>query len=149
MDAGGSPPSVVGMKVQRAESPALLAGHDAARDFFMPCFLGPDAASREMLWVAHVDDHARCIHLGRYADGHEGAVDLPVRKIIADAARLGSAGILLAHNHPSGDASPSVADCAATRSLARAAETIDVAVVDHLIFAQRNQCQSLRRMGLL
>ncbi len=137
------------MKVQRAESPALLAGHDAARNFFAPCFAGRDSHDSEMLWVAHVDDHARCIHLGRYGEGEPNAIDLPVRKIIADAARLGSAGILIAHNHPSGDPTPSPADCRATRTLARAAEAIDVAVVDHLIFAKRNQCQSLRRMGLL
>lgn len=137
------------MKVQRAESPALLAGHHAARDFFAPCFVGPGAADTEMLWVAHVDDHARCIHLGRYGEGRHDAIGLPVKKIIADAARLGSAGIVLAHNHPSGDATPSAADCRATRTLARAAEAIDVAVVDHLIFAANSQCQSLRRMGLL
>ncbi len=149
MDVAASLPSVIAMKVQRAESPAILAGHCAAREFFMPCFLGPDAAAREMLWVAHVDDRARCLHLARYAEGREGAVDVPVRAIIADAARLGSAGILLAHNHPSGDSTPSEADCRATRTLARAAESIDLAVVDHLIFAARNQCHSLRRMGLL
>ena len=149
MDTKLRPPSVTAMKVQRAESPAILAGHDAARDFFSACFMGPSAATTEMLWVAHVDDHARCIHLGRYAEGDEGAVDLPVRKIIADAARFGSAGVVLAHNHPSGDATPSHADCHATRTLARAAEAIDLAVVDHLIFGRRRQGQSLRRMGLL
>lgn len=149
LDPSVPPPSVVGMKVQRAESPAILAGHDAARDFFQTCFTGPGARTSEMLWVAHVDDRARCIHLGRYGDGDEGAVDVPVRKIIADAARLGSAGLLLAHNHPSGDPTPSAADCHATRRLARAAEAIDLAVVDHLVFAERGQCQSLRRMGLL
>ena len=102
-----------------------------------------------MLWVAHLDDGARCIHLARYGEGHEGGVDLPVRRIIADAARLGSAGILLAHNHPSGDPTPSPADCRATRTLARAAEAIDLALVDHIIFANRGECQSMRRMGLL
>jgi DNA repair protein RadC len=137
------------MKAQRAESPAVLAGHDAARDFFAPCFAGPDARTHELLWVAHVDDGGRCIHLSRYVDGSEGTVDVPVRRIIADAARLGSTGLLLAHNHPSGDARPSAADCLATRRLARAAEAIDLAIVDHLVFAERGQCQSLRRMGLL
>ena len=136
------------MKIQRAESPALLAGHDAARNFFSACFIGPEAAN-EMLWVAHVDDRARCIHLGRYSDGDQGSVDLPVRKIISDAARLGSAGIFLAHNHPGGDPTPSPADCRATRTLARAAEAIAVAVIDHIIFADRDKCQSMRRMGLL
>ena len=136
------------MKVQRAEAPALLAGHDAARNFFSACFIGPTGAN-EVLWVAHLDDRARCIHLGRYAEGHEGTVDLPVRQIIADAARLGSAGVLLAHNHPSGDPTPSAADCRATRTLARAAEAVDLSVVDHIIFGSRSQCQSMRRMGLL
>lgn len=137
------------MKVQRAEFPAILAGHDAARDFFATCFMGPGAMAHEMLWVAHVDDRGRCIHLGRYSDDRAGAVDLPVRRIIADAARLGSAGVLLAHNHPSGDATPSNADCTATRTLARAAEALDLTVVDHLVFAAQGQCNSLRRMGLL
>ena len=137
------------MKVQRAELPAILAGHEAAREFFAACFKGPEAIAHEMLWVAHVDNRGRCIHLGRYSDDRTGAVDLPVRRIIADAARLGSAGILLAHNHPSGDATPSADDCTATRTLARAAEALDLTVVDHLVFSQRGQCSSLRRMGLL
>ncbi len=137
------------MKVQRAESPALLAGHDAARNFFSACFMRRDTATKETLWVAHVDDRARCIHLGRYAEGHQDSVYLPVREIISDAARLGSAGILLAHNHPSGDPTPSLADCRATRTLARAAEAIDLALVDHIIFGAREKCQSMRRMGLL
>ena len=149
MDGGAGPPSVPGMKVQRAEYPATLAGHEAAREFFMPCFVGPDAQSNELLWVAHLDDRARCIHLGRYANGREGAVDLPVRQIVADAARFGSAGVVLAHNHPSGDPTPSAADCKATRTLARAAEAIDLAVVDHIVFAPRGECRSFRRLGLL
>jgi DNA repair protein RadC len=149
VDASAAVPSVMSMKVQRAELPATLAGHEAARDFFSPCFMGPDARSRELLWVAHVDDRARCIHLGRYADGREGAVDVPVRQIIADASRFGSAGVVLAHNHPSGDPTPSAADCLATRKLTRAAEAIDLAVIDHLVFAARGECRSLRRMGLL
>ena len=69
-------------------------------------------------------------------------------KTWVDAARLGSVGVVLAHNHPSGDARPSGADCQATRKLARAGEAIDLAVLDHLIFAGSN-CNSMRRMGLL
>ena len=73
---------------------------------------------------------------------------MPVREIIVDAARLGSTGLVLAHNHPGGDARPSKADCRATRKLARAAEALDLAVLDHLIFAGQD-CSSMRRMGLL
>ncbi|HXG98986.1 MAG TPA: JAB domain-containing protein [Sphingomicrobium sp.] len=135
------------MRAERAHYPAILAGHAAACSFFEACF---DERSQyiEQLWVAHVDESARCIHLSRHQGG-ECDVNLPIRSIIADAARLGSAGVVLAHNHPSGDSTPSLADCRATRSLARAAEAIDLAVVDHLIFAEGSECHSLRRMGLL
>lgn len=134
------------MKVQRVENPAILAGHHAARAFFASCF-DEAKTSDEQLFVAHLDEAARCIHLSRH-EGHRDAVGLPVRKIIADASRLGSAGVILAHNHPSGDATPSSTDCRSTRTLARAGEAMDLAVVDHLIFAP-GECRSFRRMGLL
>ncbi|MEO6301059.1 MAG: JAB domain-containing protein [Paracoccaceae bacterium] len=148
------------MRIQRAEQPARLNGQEAARAFFADCFLrrapggpraahpaSPPPANVEQLFVAHLDDQARCLHLSRH-DGQVGAVGLPVRDIIRDAARLGSAGIVIAHNHPSGDSTPSVEDCRATRRLATAAEAIDLALVDHLVFAG-NDCSSFRRMGLL
>ncbi|QNN64313.1 hypothetical protein H9L12_08135 [Sphingomonas rhizophila] len=135
------------MRIQRAESPARLNGHEAARRFFAQCLSEPGASTQERLWVAHLDQEARCMQLSSH-DGGVGEVEMPVRDIIRDAARLGSAGVVLAHNHPSGDARPSEADCRATRRLALAAEAIDLMVVDHLIFGD-SDCTSLRRMGLL
>ena len=132
------------MRYQRAESPALLNGHEAARRFFASSF---DDQSSEQLLVAHVDCATRCLHLEQYA-GDPASVALRVRDIVADALRLGSAGVIIAHNHPSGDARPSAADYNATRKLARAGEAIDLMVLDHLIFADRH-CSSMRRMGLL
>jgi len=134
------------MRFQRAEPPALLNGYAAVRSFFSYCFRLEEGAY-ERLWVAHVDNGARCLHVECY-EGEPESVGMPVKNIIVDAARLGSAGVVLAHNHPSGDARPSKADCLATRRLAHAAEAIDLAILDHLIFAGRN-CSSMRRMGLL
>jgi len=134
------------MRFQRAQFPALLNGHEAARRFFSSCFQSHGDA-RERLWVAHVDDAARCMHVECY-DGEPDAVAMPIRAIIVDALRCGSSGLVLAHNHPSGEARPSDADCCATRKLARAAEALDLVILDHLIFAGGN-CASMRRMGLL
>lgn len=130
--------------LQRAESPVALTGVEASRLFFAPCFAQSDG---ESLWVAHLDDEARCIHLASY-DGDLDSVDIPVRAILGDAIRFDSAGIILAHNHPSGQASPSRSDKVATRALAIAAEAIDLALLDHLVFAGTD-CTSFRRMGLL
>ena len=134
------------MRYQRAQYPAILNGQEAARRFFSSCF-SPETDVNERLWVAHVDAATRCLYVECY-DGEPESVELPVRDIIVDAARLGSAGIVLAHNHPGGDPRPSRADCCATRRLVRAGEAIDVAVLDHLIFSGE-ECSSMRRMGLL
>jgi DNA repair protein RadC len=131
---------------QRAESPLLLNGFDAARRFFADCLAETDPA-REHLWVAHVDDGARCIHLSRH-DGDQGGAGLPVRQVIADAASHGSAGIIVAHNHTSGDAMPSASDRQITRRLALAGEAIDLTLLDHIVIAGR-QSSSMRAMGLL
>ena len=134
------------MRYERSQPAARLEGHDAARRFFAGCF-GNTPKGSETLWVAHVDRNAQCLELSSHSGGPE-QVQLPVRQIISDAARLGSAGVVLAHNHPSGDASPSEEDCRATRRLAAAAEALDLTVVDHLVFAGA-ECRSFRRMGLL
>ena len=134
------------MRYQRAELPLKLDGLVATRKFFAGCMADADP-TRENLWVAHVDDQARCVHLSRYL-GDETGASFPLRSIIIDAAEHGSAGILLAHNHPSGDPRPSDSDCRATRRLAAAAEALDCTVLDHLVFAG-TECTSFRRMGPL
>lgn len=131
---------------QRAELPLKLDGLKGAREFFAGCIADGDP-SRESLWVAHVDDQARCIHVSRYPGDEQGA-GFPIRAIIADAAIHHSAAIVLAHNHPSGDACPSDSDKRCTRRLAAAAEALDCAVLDHLVFAGR-ECSSLRSLGYL
>lgn len=134
------------MRYQRAETPLKLDGLAAAQAFFAGCMAGSDP-TRESLWVAHVDERAQCLHLSRH-DGDESGASFPLREIIADAAELGSAGLVLAHNHPSGDSTPSDSDCRATRRLASAAEALDCTVLDHLVFAGE-ECTSFRRLGLL
>jgi len=134
------------MRYQRAEPPLKLDGFAAARDFFAGCLAETDP-TRECLFVAHVDDRLNCIHLTHH-EGDRTDTTLPVRTIIADAARCGSAGIVLGHTHPSGDPRPSRSDCLATRRLAGAADGLDCTILDHLVFAG-SECTSMRRLGLL
>jgi DNA repair protein RadC len=134
------------VRYQRAESPLKLDGVAAASSFFAGCFAETDPA-KETLWVAHLDAEANCLHLSRHA-GDRCGVDFPLRSIVLDAARHGSTAILLAHNHPSGDATPSRTDLAETRRLAIAAEAIGCRVADHLVFSERG-CTSLRTLGYL
>ena len=87
------------------------------------------------------------MHLSSHPGGNSW-VDFPLKTIVFDALKHGSAGIVLAHNHPSGDATPSDADCKATRRLAHVANELDFPVLDHLVFGGTD-CTSLRQLGLL
>jgi DNA repair protein RadC len=134
------------MRCQRAELPLKLDRLAAAREFFAGRLAELDASSENLL-VAHLDGAARCLHLSSHK-GDEHGIEFPLRGIIADAVRHGSTGILLAHNHPSGDARPSELDLRATRRLATAAEALGCTLIDHLVFAAAD-CTSFRGLGYL
>lgn len=132
------------MSFQRAEKPVVLKGMEAARAFFSPCVAG--ARSGEW-WIAHVDEQVRCIHLAAYpAEGPSG--DLPVGAVLGDAARLGSAGLLMASRVPGPGLPPETSYAAAARHLALGAEALDVTLLDHLVFHE-GDCLSVRGAGFL
>jgi len=84
--------------------------------------------------------HARSRHADR--------LDLPIRAIAADALAFDALAIVMAHNHPSGDPTPSEADRAATRRLARALDPLGIRLLDHLVVAARGTT-SFRSLGFL
>jgi DNA repair protein RadC len=81
----------------------------------------------------------------------EGTLDqsaVHVREVVKRALELGSAAIILVHNHPSGDPSPSKADIQLTRQIIDAGATVGLSVHDHVIIGARGHA-SLRAMGLI
>ena len=68
------------------------------------------------------------------------------REIFRAAILSGSAAIVLVHNHPSGDATPSEADIKVTRDLIRAGQLLKIEVLDHVIIG-KGQRASLRELG--
>jgi DNA repair protein RadC len=81
----------------------------------------------------------------------EGTIDRAViypRRIVEEALSRHSAGLILVHNHPSGDAEPSPEDKYLTRSIVEAARTIDIRVLDHIIVGKEGYC-SFRERHLL
>ena len=68
------------------------------------------------------------------------------REVFRCAIIAAAAKIVLAHNHPSGEASPSQADITVTRDLIRAGQLLKIEVIDHVIIGRPNHC-SLRECG--
>jgi DNA repair protein RadC len=80
--------------------------------------------------------------------GRLGTLQLRMRALFGEALRLGASGIILAHNHPSGQCQPSGSDLTATRQLQDVARALDITLIDHLIFTNR-AVYSMRAGGLL
>lgn len=109
-----------------------------------PWFTGRSSEVAALLFLDET-----CGIVGRhYLEGGPDRADLPLRAIISRALALDAAGLLLAHNHPSGDPRPSMADIMTTRRLCDIAAVLDIRVIDHLVFAGELTF-SYREHGLL
>ena len=121
-----------------------LAGVDATREFLEPMFGHRDS---ELMLVAMCDDNLRLVRL-LSIPGTKAQATIPFSKLMRQAVKSACTGVVLAHNHPSGELRPSHADLDLTRRLAIAAGSVDITILDHLIF----NCGppfSFRRQGLL
>jgi DNA repair protein RadC len=82
---------------------------------------------------------------------NKGTVDhTPVypREIVKRALELSASAVILVHNHPSGDPTPSKADIVMTREIVTAAKTLGLAVHDHLVIGRGGHA-SFKSLGLL
>jgi DNA repair protein RadC len=116
-----------------------------AGELIAPFFAGEEG---ERVAVLHLDEERRLIATTFSPVGGAAEVDLPVRDILRAALQMGSAAIVVAHNHPSGDPTPSAEDIDATRRLAQAVVPAGIRFVDHLVFGG-GEWRSFRELGLL
>jgi DNA repair protein RadC len=124
--------------------PTVRTARDAA-NLIAPAL---DGLGVEKLVVLHLDRERRLLGLVEGPAEAVSGANLPIRAVVADALRFESAAIVIAHNHPSGDPSPSRADIEATRRLASVLAELEVALHDHLIFTT-GEVRSFRALGLL
>lgn len=91
--------------------------------------------NRERLIAIYVDAKRRLIRIEPISEGSRTGTSMEVGHIVHRALDVGAAGLLLVHNHPSGDPTPSVSDIQATARLRRVVADLDIALIDHLVIA--------------
>lgn len=116
-----------------------------------------DAAQLLIAEMAHLDqEHFRVMLLDTKNRvekiqtvyiGTLNSATIRVAEVFKEAIRLNAASVILAHNHPSGECSPSPEDVAVTRQIVEAGRLLDIDVLDHLIIGQ-GRYVSLRERGL-
>jgi DNA repair protein RadC len=130
----------------QAEAPPgqVLRSATAAYEFLKPRIAH---LTSEVFVVLLLDVRLRIIRDVRVAEGTGWACAVQPRDALTPALREGSAAVIFAHNHPSGDATPSSEDRELTRRLVAASELLGVRAVDHLVVAEQGFA-SLRELGL-
>lgn len=102
---------------------------------------------QEQLRTLMLDTKNRVIRVHTLYMGSLNANHLRVGELFREAVRANCAAIIVAHNHPSGDPTPSPEDVQVTREIVKAGKMLDIDVLDHLIIGQQRYV-SLKERGL-
>jgi DNA repair protein RadC len=105
------------------------------------------ALDQEQLRVVLLDTKHRVVAIRTIYQGSVNQAQVRIGEIFREAIRANAVAVVVVHNHPSGDSTPSSADVALTTELAQAGAPLGVDVLDHLIIG-RGRHVSLRRLGL-
>lgn len=111
-------------------------------------FLDMAHARTERFRVLFLNSQNRLLRDEVIAFGSVARVTAHPRPVIERAIELGASVLILVHNHPTGDASPSEADIAFSKHIAAAGRTLDIVVQDHVIIS-KGGWTSMRSCGLL
>lgn len=121
-----------------------IAGPAEAHRLFAPLL---DTVHETAAFV-FLDGEQRVLGILQLSIDAPDRVGLPIRAIAREALMLDAAAVVMAHNHPSGDATPSAADRETTRRIAHALDGLCIRLVDHLVIT-REGVTSFRSLGLL
>lgn len=104
---------------------------------------------REHFWTLALNTKNRLLRIIEVSVGSLNASIVHPRELFKDAVRISSASIVVVHNHPSGDHTPSGADIQLTRRLVKAGDVLGVEVLDHVVIGASGEHSSLRDLGLM
>ncbi len=99
--------------------------------------------------IVHLNTRKRPTGFEVICIGTLDSVHIAPREVFRAAIVMNAAAIVLVHNHPSGDPSPSQNDIHVTRKMVRAGQLLKIDVVDHVILGAVNHHSSLRELGYL
>jgi len=147
------PYSIPGFRIDLVREPGVkLAGRPQARvpaeaAAMLAQYIGE--VDREVFVIAMLTIRHRVIGLHTVSVGCLTSSLVHPREVFKPAILAGSAAILAAHAHPSGDPEPSSEDISLTRRLAAAGQLLGIELLDHVILGEAGRFVSLRERGVL
>lgn len=90
----------------------------------------------EEFWIVYLNNSNKVLQQSQQSKGSITGTLVDVRLIMKEALECGAVAMILSHNHPSGTLKPSEADKQITQKIKKAAEGLDIKVLDHVIITQ-------------
>lgn len=118
--------------VSKKEEKPPLKSLDAIQEYLADYFVGRDVECFYLLCLDNAGRPLRCVKL---AEGDTAAVIVNLKKVGLEIAGSGASGIVIAHNHPNGEALPSQRDIEVTEKIANLAEQLNARLYDHIIYS--------------
>jgi DNA repair protein RadC len=106
------------------------------------------ALEQEEMHVLLLDTKNRLVGSHRIYEGSVHTTVIRVGELFREAIRKNCTSIIVAHNHPSGDPTPSPEDVAVTQEMVRAGKILDIDVLDHVVIGAGSSFTSLKERGL-
>ena len=103
---------------------------------------------QEHMYAMYLDGKHRLIKDMLISKGTVSTTVISPREIFIEAVRCRAAGVILVHNHPSGDPTPSRQDCLMTERVREAGNLLGIHLLDHVVIGDRSYC-SFKREGKL
>jgi len=128
-----------------SERPTISTPEDVIR-ICSPQFRGLD---REHFWALALNTKNQLLRTIEVSIGSLNASIVHPRELFKDAVRVSAASLVIVHNHPSGDPTPSGADLQLTRRLVKAGDVLGIEILDHVIIGEAGAHASLRDMGVM
>lgn len=104
---------------------------------------------REHFWALPLNTKNHLLRLIEVSIGSLNASIVHPRELFKEAIKLSAASMVVVHNHPSGDPTPSGADLQLTRRLVKAGDLIGIDVLDHVVIGDCGRHASMRDLGLM
>lgn len=125
----------------RLDQAQLNRPHNVAA---LACKLGIDNAAEEQVWAFFVDSSNSLLSVAMVSKGSLGQSLVHPREVFKAAIAANAAGLVLVHNHPSGNPTPSGDDVTVTTRIVRAGKLLGIPLLDHVVIGTQGSFESIR-----
>ena len=118
--------------IKKAEERGLSKLSECS-DYLIPFF---DDKRNEVVYLLCLDAKCKVISCKMVGEGSVNSAGVPIRRVVEMALAANATTVVLAHNHPSGIATPSYEDILTTRRVAAALDSVEIVLADHIVVAE-------------